>query len=150
MTLKKKALENTVGKGLIEWCFMPLSTVFQSYHGDSSHSSCLSWVLPVLGWGSEASCPRTLPQKTQGIRCGSNSGPLIYKSNTLPLSHAGPRGKRRICWEPKRKIIILATFNLSSANALNLVMSKILSFGKGLTNQHQTWSKCDHKMSDEF
>ena len=35
---------------LIEWCFMPLSTVFKSYHGDSSHYSCLSWVSPVLGW----------------------------------------------------------------------------------------------------
>ena len=29
---------------LTEWCFTPLSTVFQSYHGDSSHYSCLSWV----------------------------------------------------------------------------------------------------------
>ena len=34
----------------------------------------------------------------------------------------------------KRYIIILETFNLSSANAFNLVMSKILSFGKGLNN----------------
>ena len=25
---------------LIEWCFKPLLTVFQSYHGDSSHYSC--------------------------------------------------------------------------------------------------------------
>ena len=48
---------------LVEWCFTPLSTVFQSYHGDSSHYSCLSWVSPVLGWGSEVSCPKTLPQK---------------------------------------------------------------------------------------
>ena len=49
--------------GVIEWCFTPLSRVFQSYHGDSSHYSCLSWVSPVLGWGSEVSCPRTLPRK---------------------------------------------------------------------------------------
>ena len=48
---------------LVEWCLMPLSTVFQSYHGDSSHYSCLSWVSAVLGWGSEVSCPRTLLQK---------------------------------------------------------------------------------------
>ena len=33
----------------------------------------------------------------------------------------------------RREIIILATFNLSSANAFNLVTSAILSFGKGLT-----------------
>ena len=32
----------------------------------------------------------------------------------------------------RRKIIILATFNLSSANASNLVTSKMLSFGNGL------------------
>ena len=48
---------------LIEWCFTLLSTVFQSYHGDSSHYSCLSWEKPVLGLGSEVSCPRTLPWK---------------------------------------------------------------------------------------
>ena len=43
---------------LTEWCFTPLSTVFQSYHSDSSHYSCLSRVSPVLGMGSEVSCPR--------------------------------------------------------------------------------------------
>ena len=30
--------------------FTPLSTVFQSYHGDSSYYSCFSWASPVLGW----------------------------------------------------------------------------------------------------
>ena len=75
---------------MIEWYYTPLSTVFQSYHGDSSHYSFLSWVSPVLGWGSEVSCPRTLPQKTLRIQCGSNPGPQDYESNTLPLSHAGP------------------------------------------------------------
>ena len=32
----------------------------------------------------------------------------------------------------QREIVILEMFNLSSANAFNLVMSKNLSFGKGL------------------
>ena len=32
----------------------------------------------------------------------------------------------------KKKIVILAMFKMSSANAFNLVMSKLLSFGKGL------------------
>ena len=54
-------------------------------------------------------------------------------------------GKRRKCWLPafspfpaiistltKTEIFILATLNLSSANALNLDHSKILSFGKEL------------------
>ena len=31
-------------------------------------------------------------EKTQRIQCGSNSGPLDYQSNTLPLSHAGTPG----------------------------------------------------------
>ena len=35
-----------------------------------------------------------------------------------------------------REIIILVTFNLSSANALNLVTSEILLFGTGLTHYH--------------
>ena len=34
----------------------------------------------------------------------------------------------------KGEIIILVMFNLSSANALNLVTSKILLFGKGLSS----------------
>ena len=33
----------------------------------------------------------------------------------------------------KREIVILAKFNLSSTIAFNLVTSKILSFGNGLT-----------------
>ena len=53
---------------MIDWCFMPLSTVFKSYHGDSSFYSCLSWVSQVLGWGSDVSFPRTLPRKTWRIK----------------------------------------------------------------------------------
>ena len=37
----------------------------------------------------------------------------------------------------KRENVILATFKLSSANAFNLVMSKILFFGKGLMGFHE-------------
>ena len=33
-------LKQYLSLGLIEWCFTPLLTVFQSYHGDSSHYSC--------------------------------------------------------------------------------------------------------------
>ena len=36
----------------------------------------------------------------------------------------------------KRELVIVAMFNLSSANAFNLVMSKIMSFGEGLTLYH--------------
>ena len=49
-------------------------------------------VTPVLGWGSEVSCPRTFPhtqkkKKKQRIPCGSNQGLLHYESNTSPLHH---------------------------------------------------------------
>ena len=37
--------------------------MFQPYHGENSHYSCLSWVLPVLGWGSKVSCLWTFPWK---------------------------------------------------------------------------------------
>ena len=75
---------------LIEWCFTLLSTVFQSYHGDSSHCSCLSWVSPLLGWALKCLAQGHSHEKSQRIQCGSNPVPLDYKSNTLPLSHVGP------------------------------------------------------------
>ena len=63
--LQKCKNKGLLGKGLtinkrttfwlVEWCFTPLSTVFQPYLGNSSHYSCLSWNSPVLGWGSEVS-----------------------------------------------------------------------------------------------
>ena len=63
---------------------------FQSYHGDSSHYSYLSWASPVLGWALKCLAQGHSHEKTQRIKCGSNPGPLDYESNTLPLSHAGP------------------------------------------------------------
>ena len=58
-----------------------------------------------------------------------------------------------VFYSMKKKIIILATFNLSSVNAFNSVMFKILLFGKERvksTRQHkfsfvQTESICRHK-----
>ena len=47
-----------------------------------------SWVLPVLGWALKCLAQGHSHEKTQGIQCGSNPGPLDYESNTLPLSHA--------------------------------------------------------------
>ena len=69
---------------------MPLSTVFQSSHGDSSHYSWLSWVSPALGWISKVSCPRTLHQNPEDpVRFEPRT--LDYESNGLQLSPAGPR-----------------------------------------------------------
>ena len=79
---------------LIDW--MVFYAAFNSISVISRRQLTLfmsSWVSPVLGWGSEVSCPRTLPRKNQRIQCDSNQGPLDYKSNTLPLSHAGPPWK---------------------------------------------------------
>ena len=75
---------------LVEGCFMPLSTVFQSYQCDSSHYSCLSLVSSVLGRALKCLAKGHSHEKTQRIQCGSNPGPLDYKSKTLPLSHADP------------------------------------------------------------
>ena len=62
----------------MERCFSSLSTVFQSYRGDSLRFSCLSWVSPALGWGSEVSCPRTLPRKkTRGSSAVRTKDPWI-------------------------------------------------------------------------
>ena len=65
---------------IIKWCYTPLLIVFQSYDGNSS---CLSWVSPVLGWGSEVSCPRTLPWKTKKIQGSLNAGPLYHTMMTF-------------------------------------------------------------------
>ena len=66
------------------------SNVFQSYHGDSSHYSCLSRFSPVLGWALKCLAQGHSHEKTKRIQCGSNPGPLDYESKTLPLGHAGP------------------------------------------------------------
>ena len=50
---QSKILSSGNGFIVIEWWFTPLSTIFQLYHGFSSHYSCISWVSPVLGWDSE-------------------------------------------------------------------------------------------------
>ena len=52
--------------GLTGWCFTALSTLFRSYHGDSSNCSYIYPGFhgePVLGWGSKVPCPRTLPRR---------------------------------------------------------------------------------------
>ena len=51
----------------------------------------LSWVSPVLGWALKCLAQGHSHEKSQRIQCGSNPGTLDYKSNTLPLSHVGPR-----------------------------------------------------------
>ena len=51
-----------------------------------------------------------------------NAGPSIFSFPTVFSTLS------------KREILILATFDLSSANAFKLVKSKILSNGKGLIN----------------
>ena len=45
----------------------------------------------------------------------------------------------------KRAMVMLTAFNLPSANAFNLIMSKILSFGKG-SKKYQYISQCGSKI----
>ena len=98
---------------LLKGVFTPFSTVFQSYLGDSSHYSCLSWVSQVLGWALKCLAQGHSHEKTQRIQCGSNPGPLDYDSNTLPLSYAGPL----LCYKvmcggmrPFVTVLVLTTF----------------------------------------
>ena len=68
-----------------ELCFfMLLSTVFQSYHSNSSHYSCPSWVSKVLGCGSEVSCPRKLAQKPRGSSMPRTQNLWITSQTTEP------------------------------------------------------------------
>ena len=59
----------------------------------------LYWVSPVLGWALKCLAQGHPHEKTQRIQCGSNPGPLDYESNTLPLSHMGPKQEQKIMWE---------------------------------------------------
>ena len=73
----------------IEWCFMPLLTVCQSYlatvliiHVFPGFHQYQAGALKSLNQGHSL-------EKTQRIQCGSNPRPLGYELNTSPLSHAG-------------------------------------------------------------
>ena len=70
MRVKKKLMMN-------EQCFTPLSTVFQANHCNTSHHLCLSWVLSVLDWGSEVSCPRHSHEKLRGSTATRTQDPWI-------------------------------------------------------------------------
>ena len=71
----------------------------------------LSWVSPVLGWALKCLAQGHSYEKTQRIQCGSNPGPLHYKSTTLPLSHVGPRElPGRTFWKKNVGNSVLYTF----------------------------------------
>ena len=63
---------------LIEWYFTPLSTVFQSYHGDNSHYSYFSWVSPVLGWALKCLVQGHFHEKEDAVRLKSRTQTLYH------------------------------------------------------------------------
>ena len=72
---------------MIEWCFTPLLTIFQSCHGDSSHYSCFPGfyqckTLMCLAQGQSHQKPE------DPVRLEPRT--LDNELNTLPQSHAGP------------------------------------------------------------
>ena len=76
----------------IDWLNGVLSC-FQQYFSHITATAriihvSLSWVSPVLAWGSKVSCPRTLPRK-QRIQYVFKPRALDHESNSLPLSKAG-------------------------------------------------------------
>ena len=77
---------------LIERCFTPLSTIFQSNHGNSSHYSWLSWVSPVLGWALK--CLDTPAKKPRGSSAARNQDPWIT-SQTLYQRATQDPGKKK-------------------------------------------------------
>ena len=92
---------------------------------------------------------------TSQIHYLQSMAPVTHYHTILTFNHPKEEGfgtrckKRRQCLKPAfssftivfstlsgREIIILATFNLSSANAFNLVTSEILSIDKEVTHYH--------------
>ena len=96
-----------------------LTPVFQSYHGDNSHYSCLSWVSSVLGWGSEVSCPRTHPRKNP-------EDPVRLKPRTLRLR------VKHFTTEPRRTPCVCSTslFKTLLEREKLLVMTVFCPFGE--------------------
>ena len=107
-----------MGNWLVERCFMSLSAVFQSHHGNISYYSCLSWVSPVPGWGSEVSCPRTLPRKK------TPEDPVRLEPRTpgLRVNHFITEPRRTpTLWE-KEKLLIMSNFSFSHSVFKRLVL----------------------------
>ena len=104
---------------------MVFYVVFQHYFShitSAVHIIHLSWVSPILGWGSELFCPWTRLRKTQKIQGGSNPGPEDYESNTLPQSHAGLLTKIRS--RPNQEHLLPMQFYSSSHDHFCLRSSK--------------------------
>ena len=54
--------------------------VFQSFHSDSSHYSCLSWVSPILGWVLKCLAQGHSNEKPRGFSAARTQDPF----NPLP------------------------------------------------------------------
>ena len=122
---------------MTEWCFTPLSTVFQLYHGDSSHYSCLSWVSPVLGWALKCLAqgysheknpedPVRREPRTPGLRVKHFT---TEPRGTLNKSLENTAGKGEIAISPFPKVFSIrlenflpfsSNFKLSSAKSFSL------------------------------
>ena len=53
---------------LVEWYFTPLLTVFQSYHGDSSHYSCFHGFHPYYAGLLPTDTPTKKPRGSSAAR----------------------------------------------------------------------------------
>ena len=88
-------VQNWLIDWLIEWCFTPLSTVFQSYHGDSSHYSYLSWVSPVLGWALKCLVQGHPHKKPRGSSAARTQDPWIASQTLYHWATWDPRVQNR-------------------------------------------------------
>ena len=75
---------------MIEWCFTPLLTAFQSYYDDSSHYSCLPRFHQYLAGALKCLAQGHSHEKNPEDPVWLKPRTMDCESNTLPLSHAGP------------------------------------------------------------
>ena len=127
-----------------------VSCCFQQYFSHTMVTVLIIYVFNLIRLGLWSVLPMDSPTKTtQRIQWGSNPGPLVYESNSLPLSHAGALwtsktlqkkalenivrqkgnarskhcGKRRKCWSHSSKPYLNLSANLFSWNELFLSSS---------------------------
>ena len=96
---------------LNEWCLMPLSTVFQSYHSNSSHYSFLSWVSPVLDWALKCLAQgHSHKKKTRGSSATRTQHPWITSQTHVTLNKYLDWTKFRAFAHDKRNVAEIMNF----------------------------------------
>ena len=127
-------LYRTTKLRMIEWCFTPLSTVYQSYHSDSSRYSCLSWVSPVLGWALKCLPQGHSCKKPRGSSAARTQDPWITSQTINQSATQDPMTKLS-----KSKFKAFAVNNINVTENLKYVLKwvkNIVGTGEHTGYQH--------------